>query len=42
MLRTETGKSAGVETLLRDVTRERELDQIKSEFISTAAHECYQ
>lgn len=39
MLRTEEGKPAGVVTLLRDVSRERELDQIKSEFISTAAHE---
>lgn len=42
MLRIETGKSAGVVTLLSYVSRERELDQIKSEFISTAAHECYQ
>lgn len=39
MLRTETGEPSGVVTLLRDVSRERELDQIKSEFISTAAHE---
>jgi two-component system NtrC family sensor kinase len=39
MLRSETGKLTGVVTLLRDVTRERELDQIKNEFISTAAHE---
>jgi signal transduction histidine kinase len=29
----------GVITLLRDVSRERELDRMKSEFISTAAHE---
>lgn len=39
MLRTEKGDSTGVVVLLRDVSRERELDQIKSEFISTAAHE---
>ncbi len=32
-------EAAGVITLLRDVSRERELDQLKSEFISTAAHE---
>ena len=31
--------AAGVITLLRDVTRERSLDQLKSEFIATAAHE---
>jgi PAS domain S-box-containing protein len=29
----------GVITLLRDVSRERDLDRMKSEFISTAAHE---
>ncbi len=39
ILRTESGKRSGVVTLLHDVSRERELDQIKSEFISTAAHE---
>lgn len=39
MLSTEDGKRSGIITLLRDVTRERELDQIKNEFISTAAHE---
>ncbi len=39
ILRTEAGKRSGVVTLLHDVSRERELDQIKSEFISTAAHE---
>jgi PAS domain S-box-containing protein len=39
MLRTDDGAQAGIVTLLRDVSRERELDQIKSEFISTAAHE---
>jgi PAS domain S-box-containing protein len=39
MLRNKSGERAGVVTLLHDVSRERELDQIKSEFISTAAHE---
>lgn len=39
MLSTEDGKRSGIITLLRDVSKERELDQIKSEFISTAAHE---
>ncbi|BCR03725.1 hypothetical protein DESUT3_07940 [Desulfuromonas versatilis] len=33
------GLVSGVITLLRDVTRERELDRMKSEFISIAAHE---
>lgn len=33
------GKGSGVVTLLRDITREREVDRMKSEFISIAAHE---
>jgi len=34
------GRGAGsILTILRDVTRERELDQMKNDFISTAAHE---
>ena len=36
------GRSAGagaIVTILRDVTRERTLDRLKSEFVSTAAHE---
>lgn len=39
ILRAKNGERTGVVTLLRDVSRIRELDQIKSEFISTAAHE---
>lgn len=33
------GSAAGTVTLLRDITREQELDRMKSEFISTVAHE---
>ncbi|NOY13140.1 MAG: PAS domain S-box protein, partial [Deltaproteobacteria bacterium] len=33
------GSQTGMVSVLRDVTRERALEQIKSEFISTAAHE---
>jgi len=35
----EEGRFAGVVALLHDVSREREVDRVKSEFISTAAHE---
>lgn len=35
----QRGEITGVITILRDVTRERELERIKNEFISTAAHE---
>jgi PAS domain S-box-containing protein len=38
-VRTAEGRLSGVVTLLQDITRERELDQLKDEFISTAAHE---
>ncbi|MCD6525633.1 MAG: PAS domain S-box protein [Desulfuromonas sp.] len=33
------GRLSGVVSILRDVTRERDLDRMKNEFISTAAHE---
>ncbi len=39
LVRGKDGNKSGVITLLHDVSRERELDRIKSEFISTAAHE---
>ncbi|WP_027715315.1 PocR ligand-binding domain-containing protein [Desulfuromonas sp. TF] len=38
-VRTAEGRLSGTITLLQDITRERELDQLKDEFISTAAHE---
>ena len=38
-LKQEDGTFAGIVALLHDVTREREVDRVKSEFISTAAHE---
>ncbi|MDY0262142.1 ATP-binding protein [Syntrophotalea acetylenica] len=38
-VRNEEGLKRGVITLLRDISRERELDLMKTEFISTAAHE---
>lgn len=39
MVCSKDGVKTGLITILRDVTRERELDQLKNEFISTAAHE---
>ncbi|WP_432820882.1 PAS domain S-box protein [Trichloromonas sp.] len=36
---TRRGEKTGVISILRDVTRERGLDRMKNEFISTAAHE---
>lgn len=38
-VQTVQSEPGSVITLLRDVTRERELDQMKNDFISTAAHE---
>lgn len=39
LVKSREGLADGVITLLHDVSRERELDRMKSEFISTAAHE---
>ncbi|MEJ2200910.1 MAG: ATP-binding protein [Desulfuromonadaceae bacterium] len=36
---SESGTVTGVVTLLRDITRERDIDRMKTEFISRAAHE---
>lgn len=38
-IRDPSGRSAGVVTTFFDLTRERELDRMKTEFITTAAHE---
>jgi PAS domain S-box-containing protein len=38
-MKNDLGEATGTVTLLRDVTRERQLDRLKTEFISTAAHE---
>lgn len=39
LVRSQVGTAVGIITLLRDVSRERQLDRMKSEFVSTAAHE---
>jgi PAS domain S-box-containing protein len=39
VVKNRDNMDGGVVTLLRDVSRERDLDRMKSEFISTAAHE---
>lgn len=39
LVKSRAGLADGVITLLHDISRERELDRMKSEFIATAAHE---
>ncbi|NLC71958.1 MAG: PAS domain-containing protein [Desulfuromonadaceae bacterium] len=38
-VKNKNGEITGALTILRDVTREREIDRMKNEFIATAAHE---
>jgi PAS domain S-box-containing protein len=39
LIRGKRGRKTGAITILQDITRQREVDRLKSEFISTAAHE---
>ncbi|MDH3998808.1 MAG: PAS domain S-box protein [Desulfuromonadales bacterium] len=39
LVKNQKGADAGVIAILRDITRERELDRMKSEFVTAAAHE---
>jgi PAS domain S-box-containing protein len=39
MVRNQEGIDTGAIAILRDITRERELDRMKSEFVTAAAHE---
>ena len=40
-MRDEEGLLAGAVTLLHDITHQREIDRVKSEFIATASHELH-
>lgn len=39
LIRDKQGKTTGTLTVIEDVTHEREVDRLKTEFLSTAAHE---
>lgn len=38
-LKTDEGRTCGIVTILRDVTRRKEIDEAKSNFVSTVSHE---